>query len=115
MAPIDDDIIYTYTHEYDETKRLSSHIGPLELARTKELLRQFLPPAPEVVLDIAAAAGPYSFWLASLGYSVHLFDIVPRHIERARSLGPTRPRPSSRSSILVTHGSCHSPMAWPMP
>jgi Methyltransferase domain len=26
----------------------------------------------------------YSFWLIGLGYTVHLVDIVPRHIERAQ-------------------------------
>lgn len=69
---------------YDEAQRLSHDIGPLELARTHELLAQYLPPAPAVVLDVGGATGVYSFWLAGLGYSVHLVDIVPRHIEQAR-------------------------------
>jgi hypothetical protein len=33
---------------------------------------------------LAGGAGACSFWLAGLGYDVHLVDLVPRHIERAR-------------------------------
>jgi ubiquinone/menaquinone biosynthesis C-methylase UbiE len=76
------DIIAHYGH-YDESKRLQSDIGPLELARTRELLRRYLPPAPAVVVDVGGATGIYSFWLAALDYRVHLVDIVPRHIEQA--------------------------------
>jgi ubiquinone/menaquinone biosynthesis C-methylase UbiE len=68
---------------YDEAERLKHDIGPLELARTKELLLRYLPPAPAIVLDVGGATGVYAFWLAELGYSVHLVDIVPRHIEQA--------------------------------
>ena len=52
--------------------------------RTQELLVRYLPPPPAVVLDVGGASGVYSFWLAGLGYQVHLVDIVPRHIEQAR-------------------------------
>ena len=52
-------------------------------ARTRELLQRYLPPAPAVVLDVGGATGVYSFWLANVGYRVHLVDIVPRHIEQA--------------------------------
>ena len=90
MGPIEDDIIHSYTYEFDESKRLSTDIGPLEFARTKELLQRFLPAAPAVVLDVGGAVGPYSFWLASLGYRVHLLDIVPAHIAKAR-LAQARP------------------------
>ena len=69
---------------YDEAERLKHDIGPLELVRTRELMLRYLPPAPATVLDIGGATGIYSFWLAGLGYDVHLVDIVPRHIEQAR-------------------------------
>jgi len=85
MRPIEDDVIHSYTHEFDESKRLSTGIGPLESARTKELLLRFLPASPAVVLDVGGATGPYSFWLASLGYRIHLLDIVPVHIAKAES------------------------------
>ncbi len=76
--------IIDHYNTYDEAKRLSHDIGPLELVRTHELLAQYLPPAPATVLDVGGATGVYSFWLAGLGYAVHLVDIVPRHIEQAR-------------------------------
>jgi len=69
---------------YDEAERLKHDIGPFELARTQELIRRYLPPAPAVVLDVGGATGVYSFWLAGLGYGLHLLDIVPRHIAQAR-------------------------------
>ena len=80
---IEEEIIAYYTHAYDETRRLQNDIGPLERARTQELMQRYLPPAPAVVLDIGGATGIYSFWLAGLGYDVHLVDIVPSHIEQA--------------------------------
>jgi len=76
--------IIDHYHRYDEAERLAHDIGPLELVRTKELISRYLPPAPAVVLDVGGASGVYSFWLAALGYSVHLVDLVPRHIEQAR-------------------------------
>jgi SAM-dependent methyltransferase len=71
---------------YNESERLTRDIGPLELARTQELILRFLPSAPSVVVDAGGAHGVYSFWLAGLGYSVHLVDLVPRHIEQARQV-----------------------------
>ncbi len=68
----------------DEKNRLKAGIGPLEFARMTELIAQHFPSPPAVVCDIGGAAGEYSFWLAEKGYSVHLVDIVPEHIEQAR-------------------------------
>lgn len=76
--------IIAYYNRYDEDERLEHDIGPLERARTRELLTRYLPHPPAVVLDVGGASGAYSFWLAGLGYEVHLVDIVPRHIEQAR-------------------------------
>jgi SAM-dependent methyltransferase len=78
------DEILAFYRDGGEAERLSQGIGPLELARTQELLQRFLPPAPAVVCDVGGGPGVYSFWLASLGYTVHLVDVVPRHIEQAR-------------------------------
>jgi SAM-dependent methyltransferase len=77
--------IIDHYDRYDERERLKHDIGPLEQLRTQELMARFLPPAPAVVLDVGGASGVYSFWLAGLGYSVHLVDIVPRHIEQAQA------------------------------
>ncbi|HXW55177.1 MAG TPA: methyltransferase domain-containing protein [Candidatus Cybelea sp.] len=80
------DIISHYT-ETPEDDRLRSGWGVLELARTQELLRRYLPPPPRTILDIGGGSGIYSAWLGSLGYRTHLIDIVPRHIESARHIG----------------------------
>jgi ubiquinone/menaquinone biosynthesis C-methylase UbiE len=84
MKPsIEQDIIHHY-QKYDEASRLEHDIGPFEFARSKELIARYLPEAPAVILDAGGGTGVYSFWLVEQGYSVHLIDIVPRHIELAR-------------------------------
>jgi ubiquinone/menaquinone biosynthesis C-methylase UbiE len=80
-----DEIIDHY-NRYDESERLTHDIGPLELARTQELIQRFLPPPGAVILDVGGANGIYSFWMARMGYRVHLVDIVPRHIAQARAV-----------------------------
>lgn len=76
--------IAEHYNEGREQNRLSSGAGQLELFRTQELLQRFLPPSPAVILDVGGGAGVYSFWLAALGYTVHLVDAMPLHIEQAR-------------------------------
>jgi ubiquinone/menaquinone biosynthesis C-methylase UbiE len=78
------DELVEYYEQVSEQARLAVSYGPLELARTQELIARHLPSLPAVVLDVGGAAGVYSFWLASLGYQVHLIDSVPKHIEQAR-------------------------------
>src|SRR5207247_10677851 len=80
-----------------EEGRLDEDYFPLERARTQELRLRRLPPPPAVVLDVGGGAGAYSFWLAELGYYVHLVDPVPLHIEQARqaSGGRTKGKLSS--------------------
>ncbi len=46
------------------------------------------------------STGIYSFWLASLGYHVHLIDIVPRHIEKARQIAQS-PEAAPLASLRV--------------
>jgi len=81
--PIDEEIVEHY-NAYDESQRLTDGFGNLERERTKELIQRYLPAPPATVMDIGGAGGVYSFWLAGLGYNVHLVDIVPRHIEQAQ-------------------------------
>ena len=68
-----------------ETGRLHRGLGMIEFARTKELLLETLPLPPAVIYDIGGAYGEYAFWLAGLGYEVHLFDLVEAHIRMARN------------------------------
>lgn len=89
--------IVAHYDAYNESQRLTDAFGLFELERTKELIGRYLPPAPGVVLDVGGAAGVYSFWMAGLGYEVHLVDITPKHIEEARerAAAPGSPRLAS--------------------
>lgn len=69
-----------------ERNRLRSGIGLLEFDRTKEILLEKLPAPPAVIYDIGGAYGEYSWWLASLGYEVHLFDLSEMNIEMSKEL-----------------------------
>ena len=73
---IDDDIVRFY-EQGREQDRLAHGVGTLELARTQELLRRFLPPPPADLLDVGGGPGVYAAWLAHAGYRVHLVDPVP--------------------------------------
>jgi ubiquinone/menaquinone biosynthesis C-methylase UbiE len=77
----------------DEGARLTRGPGKLELARTQELLGRHLPSTPAVIQDVGAGPGRYSFWLAREGYTVHLVDAVPRHVEEARTRALSEPGP----------------------
>jgi ubiquinone/menaquinone biosynthesis C-methylase UbiE len=74
-----------------ELDRLARGIGPLELARTKELVGRFFPTPPAVVFDIGGGPGVYSCWLAREGHEVHLIDVMPLHIEEARKASAAQP------------------------
>lgn len=83
-----------------EASRLLSNTGQLELARTKELISRFLPPAPASVMDVGGGAGVYSLWLAGQGYEVHLVDPVPLHIEQAIAASARQPESPIADCVL---------------
>ncbi|MAT42891.1 MAG: SAM-dependent methyltransferase [Anaerolineaceae bacterium] len=66
-----------------EKERLYYGIGQLEFARSKEIIKRYLPQKPAVIYDIGGGTGVYAFWLAAMGYSVHLMDITPENIQIA--------------------------------
>jgi ubiquinone/menaquinone biosynthesis C-methylase UbiE len=74
-----------------EAGRLASGSGRLELARTQEIVRRFLPPLPAVVADVGGGPGVYACWLAGLGYEVHLYDPVPLHVAQAEAASRAQP------------------------
>ncbi len=76
--------IISHYENTPEDPRLQTGWGPLEFARTQELILRHLPAAPQKILDIGGGSGIYSAWLGSLGYEAHLVDIVPSHVESAR-------------------------------
>lgn len=70
---------------YDEATRLRSGDGLLEETRTRQLFARYLPPPPAAIADVGGATGVYAHWLASLGYEVHLRDIVADYVARAEA------------------------------
>jgi ubiquinone/menaquinone biosynthesis C-methylase UbiE len=68
----------------DEGPRIQEGFGRLELLRTREIVRRHLPPGSLRILDVGGATGVHAQWLAADGHSVHIVDIVPGHVERAR-------------------------------
>jgi len=87
-APLPDDALYYYNQGREE-QRLLRGSGQLEMVRTQEILRRYLPEPPATIFDIGGGAGIYAFWLARLGYQVHLIDAVPLHIEQAHQAQAT--------------------------
>ncbi len=79
MKTIDEAVLTGYNAGI-EKDRLRSGIGLLEFERTKEILLEKLPKVPAVIYDIGGAYGEYSWWLTSLGYEVHLFDLSETNI-----------------------------------
>ena len=80
-----DPTIRRYYDRGEEADRLAGGFssGPLELARTQELILRHLSDPPRAVLDVGGGPGRYAAWLASLGYDVRLVDPVPLHVEQA--------------------------------
>jgi SAM-dependent methyltransferase len=78
--------ILDYYEQGREDARLRTGDGRLELWRTQQILRRYLPPTPARVLDIGGGSGVHAEWLANDGYDVHLIDPVPLHVEHASAL-----------------------------
>ena len=83
-----------------ERNRLRSGIGRIEFERTKEILLEKLPEPPAVIYDIGGGYGEYSWWLSSLGYEVHLFDLSETNIEMSDELSDEYPNVSLRSATV---------------
>ena len=81
---IDPVILEHYRDRYDEDDRIRSGIGELELIRTQDIVRRFLPDGPCRILDVGGGSGVHSEWLLDDGHTVDLLDPVPRHVARAR-------------------------------
>ncbi|MBB4791884.1 SAM-dependent methyltransferase [Streptomyces nodosus] len=87
LAP---EIVRFYSETIDEADRLTTTAdGRLEMVRTQELLRRHLPAPTARILDVGGGPGAHARWLVEDGYTVHLVDPIPRHIEQARQIGAT--------------------------
>jgi SAM-dependent methyltransferase len=90
QSPKPEAIAAHYASGY-EADRLHQGAGQLERERSRELLGRFLPPPPATVLDVGGGPGGHACWLAAQGYTVHLIDITPLHVELARQASARQP------------------------
>ena len=90
MKTIDNAVLAGYNAGI-ERDRLRTGIGLIEFERTKEILLEKLPKPPAVIYDIGGAYGEYAWWLASLGYEVHLFDLSETNIAMSAELAAEYP------------------------
>jgi SAM-dependent methyltransferase len=93
--------IEQYYAEFPEDDRLKFGIGQLEFERTKIIVERFLPPPPAVVADVGGGTGPYSFWLAYLGYEVHLIEPSKRLVRICEDRMQTNPSQPSLRTVRV--------------
>jgi SAM-dependent methyltransferase len=80
------DVDVYYGNEDEDSRLARSPHGRLELVRSQELLRRFLPPAPAVVLDVGGGTGVHARWLAADGYQVHVVDPIDHHVASAADI-----------------------------
>ena len=86
-----DNAVLAYYEAGREFNRLRTDYGLIEFERTKEILLENLPAPPAVIYDIGGAYGEYSWWIASLGYEVHLFDLSETNIRLSKELAKEYP------------------------
>ena len=108
-GPLPPDDILAYYNRGLEDRRLLEGTGRLERTRTEELLARHLPSAPAAVLDVGGGTGHYAAWLAVRGYTVHLIEPVPLHLELARARSAAQPHVPLAS---ITEGDARR-LDWP--
>jgi SAM-dependent methyltransferase len=79
----DPDILSFYSDVYNEDRRIRAGIRELELIRTREIIRRYLPSGRLDVLDVGGGSGVHAEWLLQDGHQVTLLDPVPRHVNEA--------------------------------
>ena len=97
MKTIDKTVLAGYNAGI-ERNRLRTGIGIIEFERSKEIILEKLPKAPAVIYDTGGAYGEYSWWLSSLGYEVHLFDLSETNIEMSKELAAEYPGVSLKAA-----------------
>ncbi len=89
------EIVDHYEHDYDESARITTGFGTLELVRTQEIVEPRAAAGPGCACSTwAAAPGVHARWLAEAGHEVEVVDPMPRHVE---AVGRARRPTASRS------------------
>jgi ubiquinone/menaquinone biosynthesis C-methylase UbiE len=86
---IDKDVLAYYNNGGEEN-RLHTDLGLIEFARTKEIILENIK-ENSVIYDIGGGYGEYSWWLASLGHNVYLYDLSEKNVEMAKEMGQEIP------------------------
>lgn len=81
--PILDPALEKYYSLGLEKDRLANAL--LEKDRMLNILLRKMPSPPGEILDVGGAHGVYAFPLAERGYTVHLIDPIPIHIQQAQA------------------------------
>jgi SAM-dependent methyltransferase len=104
----DDELRSDIRDHYDrgrEDQRLRAGRGRLELWRTRDVLRRWLPAPPARVLDVGGGSGVHAEWLAADRYDVELIDPVPLHVEQAERIQGVRAREGDARALDAADGS----------
>src|SRR5438045_2097687 len=88
-----DDVLGYYNRGGEDERLFQDAAGHLERTRTQELLERWLHPPPASILDVGGGTGHYALWLADRGYTVHLVEAVPLHVEQAQRRSASAGRP----------------------
>jgi len=72
-----------YQTGYERLRLFPDGTPSLEFVRSMELLERLLPALPARLLDVGGGPGAYAAPLATRGYTVHLIDPLPLHVEQA--------------------------------
>jgi S-adenosylmethionine-dependent methyltransferase len=81
---VGDSTIECYYDEDARTEWIRLERHRTEFAVTMRALTEYLPPAPQAVLDDGGGPGRYALALSSLGYQVTLFDLSQGNLNFAR-------------------------------
>ena len=103
----DDELHTDIRDHYDrgrEDERLRVGRGRLELWRTQDVLRRWLPAPPARILDVGGGSGVHAEWLAADGYDVELIDPVPLHVEQAARIPGVRAREGDARALDAADG-----------
>jgi SAM-dependent methyltransferase len=92
-----DEVRAHYEAEIDESERLTTGGGRLELARTREIIRRHLPTGLLKIVDVGGGTGVHAEWLADDGHTVHVIDPMPNHVAAVERLA----RPGRRITAAV--------------
>lgn len=74
------EVLNEYYSNYDEEGRLLSRVGSVEFLTTVRYIEKYLQKGMHI-LEIGAATGRYSHYLARKGYCVDAVELIPHNIE----------------------------------